>query len=163
MPGDAVFLDQGNEIRWGVTGQGGFGEVGIGGEEIFGCGVNVGEIATTTAGDEDFFANAVGMFEDRDAAAAFASFDGAEKAGGASAEDHNVKGTGQMGLTGKSLWVRFDTRGSVGQQSCVEKKKTKSRQDDCATSSIESSGKFGMAEVLEEESDLGSGDARKGE
>jgi hypothetical protein len=122
-----MFLDERKKIAGREAGQGGFGEVGIGGKEIFGRGVNVGEIATTTAGDEDFFADAVGMLDDRDAATTFASFDGAEKAGGASAEDQNVKGTGQMGLTGKSLWVRFDTRGSLGQRSCVEKKKTKSQ------------------------------------
>ena len=61
--------------------------MGIGGEEVIRGGVNVGEIAAATAGDEDFFADAVGVFKDGDAAAAVAGFDGTKEAGGASAED----------------------------------------------------------------------------
>jgi hypothetical protein len=61
--------------------------VGIGGKEVFRRGMNVCEIAAAAAGDEDFLANAVGMFDYCDAAAALACLDGAEEAGGAGAEN----------------------------------------------------------------------------
>ena len=82
-----MLLDECQEIMRSKASQGGFGEVRIGGKEIFGCGVNVGEIAAAAAGDENLFADAVGMFDHSDAAAAFAGFDGTEKACGAGAED----------------------------------------------------------------------------
>jgi len=110
VPGDAMFSDESKKIIGRETGEGGFGKVGIGGEEIFRCCVNVGEIAAAAAGDEDFFADAVGMFEDGDAAAAFAGFDGAEEAGGAGAQDQNVEGMGQGCLTGE--WWRHYVRGN---------------------------------------------------
>lgn len=96
--GDVMFLEEGEEIGRSVTGKGGFGEMGIGGKEILGRGVDVGEIAAATTRDEDFFADAVGMFEDSYAAAAFAGFEGTEETGGAGAEDQDVKRMGQKGL-----------------------------------------------------------------
>ncbi len=75
--GDAMFFDEGEEIRGSVAGQGGFGEVGIRGEEILRLAMDVGEVAAASAGDEDFLADAVGVFEDGDATAALARFDGA--------------------------------------------------------------------------------------
>src|SRR5208283_315002 len=68
--GDAVFFDEGEEVRGGVTGQSRFGKVGIGGEEILRLAMKIGEVAATSAGDEDFLADAVGVFEDSDATAA---------------------------------------------------------------------------------------------
>jgi len=84
--GDAVFFYQSDEIGGCVAGQGGFGEVGIGGKKILRLTVGVGEVAAASAGDEDFLADAVGVFEDCDAAAALGGFDGAEEAGGAGAD-----------------------------------------------------------------------------
>ncbi len=81
-----MLLDEGDEIGGRVAGQGGFGEMGIGGEEILRLGMEVGEVAAASTGDEDFFADAVGVFEDGDASAAFGGFDGAESAGGAGAD-----------------------------------------------------------------------------
>ena len=75
--GDAMLFDEGEEVRGGVAGQGGLGKVGIGGEEILRLAMDVGEIAAASAGDEDFLADAVGVLQDRDAAAALARFDGA--------------------------------------------------------------------------------------
>ena len=54
--GDAVLFDEGDDVGWGVAGEGGLGEVGVFGEEVFGAGVEVGEVAAASAGDEDFFA-----------------------------------------------------------------------------------------------------------
>jgi hypothetical protein len=97
--GDAVLFDEGDEILWRVARERGFCEMGIGGEEIFGIGVEIGEVAAASAGDEDFFAGAIGEFDNGDAAATLSSLEGAEKSGGASAEDEDVEGTGQKYLS----------------------------------------------------------------
>jgi hypothetical protein len=63
----------------------------VGAEKILGPRVDVREIATAAAGNENFFADAVGAFEDGDAAAALTGFDGAEESGGSGTEDECVK------------------------------------------------------------------------
>jgi hypothetical protein len=77
--GDAVFFDQGDEIGGSVTRQCGFGEVRVRGKEVFRLAMKVGEIAPAAAGDQDLFADAIRVFEDSDAAAAFSGFDGAQQ------------------------------------------------------------------------------------
>jgi len=62
--------------------------------------VNVREITTTPAGDKNFFANSVGVFNNRNTPSPFAGFRGAEKAGRSGAEDDCVKGSGQTCLSG---------------------------------------------------------------
>jgi len=89
--GDAMLFDEGEEVRGGVAGQGGFGKVGIRGEEILRLAMNVSEVAAASAGDEDFFADAIDVLEDGDATAALAGFDGAEEAGSAAADYQNVE------------------------------------------------------------------------
>lgn len=69
--------------------------------KIFRRGVEVSEIAPASSRNENFLADAVGMLDDRDTAAAFAGFAGAEESGGAGAKDQNVEGTRQSGLTRK--------------------------------------------------------------
>ena len=98
MIGDAVLFDERDEVRGIVAGQRGFCEVGIRGYEIFGAAMNVGEIAAATSGDQDFFADLGGAFEDGDSSAALSGFDGAEEAGGSCAEDDDVKGFSQEGI-----------------------------------------------------------------
>ena len=98
--GNAVFLDQRDEICGSVAGQRGLGKMRIGREEIFGLAVEVGEVAAAAAGDEDLLADAVGVFEHRDAAAALAGFDGAHQTGGAAAENQCVEMMGHVGLSG---------------------------------------------------------------
>jgi len=49
----------------------------IGREKAVGRAMDVGEVAASAAGDEDFFADAVGVIEKGDAASALAGFDGA--------------------------------------------------------------------------------------
>jgi len=92
-------FDEGKKIAGCEAGESGSSEIGIGGVEILGCGVNVGEIAAATAGDEDFLADAVGVFDDGDATSAFASFESTEEARGTSAENQHIEGTSQSGLT----------------------------------------------------------------
>jgi hypothetical protein len=58
--------------------------------------VEVGEVATASPGDEDFFADAVGTFEQCDAAATLRGLRGAEQASGTSAEDDSVVGIGRV-------------------------------------------------------------------
>ena len=84
---DAVFLDQGEKIVRRETGESGFGEVGIRGKEILRRAMNVGEIASASAGDEDLFPDALGVFKDGDAAATLGGLDRAKEAGRASTED----------------------------------------------------------------------------
>jgi hypothetical protein len=92
--GDTMLFDESDEVSWSEAGEGGFGEVGIGGEEIFGSGVKVGEIAAAAAGNEDFLADAVGVLEKGDTASAFSGFNGAEQTSGAGAEDEDIEGAG---------------------------------------------------------------------
>ena len=88
---DAMLFDECDEIIRSVTGERGFREMWIRGDEIFRTAMNVGEVAATTAGDEDFLADAVGVLEHSDAAAAFAGLNGAHEARGACAEDDCVE------------------------------------------------------------------------
>ena len=55
--------------------------MGIFGEEVFGAGVEVGEVAAASSGDEDFFAGFIGVVDEEDAAVAATGFDGAEESG----------------------------------------------------------------------------------
>ena len=80
------------------------------GEEVFGLGMKIREVAAASAGDQDFFADFFGALEEHDVATAFPGFDGAQKAGGAAAEDDYVE-VGQLnrspfeeGITG---WTRI--------------------------------------------------------
>jgi len=100
--GDAMFVDESEKIVGSETGEGGFCEMRIGGDEIFGSGVKVGEVAAASAGNEDFFADAVGVFEERDATAASAGLEGAEETGGTSAEDQDVEGRRHEVIVGQN-------------------------------------------------------------
>jgi hypothetical protein len=88
---NAMLFDEGDEVGGRVAGEGGFCEVRICGKEVVWLGVNIGEVAAASAGDEDFFADFLGALEEDDAAAAFAGFDCAEETGGAGTEDDYVE------------------------------------------------------------------------
>ena len=60
-------------------------------EKVFGARVDIREVAAAAAGNEYFFADAVGAFEHGDAAAALAGFGSAEESSGAGTEDDRVK------------------------------------------------------------------------
>ena len=77
------------------------------GEEVFGSCVEVGEVAAASAGDEDFFAGAVGVVDKEDAAPAASSLEGAHEAGGTCSEDDCVV-DGVVGLGGEGH--EFDCR-----------------------------------------------------
>jgi hypothetical protein len=89
--GNAVFLDEGDEVGGSVAGEGGLGEVGIFGEEVLRLGVEIRKIATATTGDEDFLADFFGALEEHYAAAALSGFDSAHESGSAAAQNDHVK------------------------------------------------------------------------
>jgi hypothetical protein len=94
--GDAVLLDDCDEIRRSEAGQSRFGEVRIRRNEIFGAAMKVGEIAAAASRNEDFFADLASAFEDCDATAALPCLDGAEQAGCSSPEDNGIEGSFQV-------------------------------------------------------------------
>src|ERR1700756_1026148 len=63
----------------------------VGGKEVFRLAMKVGEIAAAATGDEDFLADAVRMFEDSDAAAAFSGFDGAQQSRRAATKNKHIE------------------------------------------------------------------------
>ena len=96
--GDSVALDEVDEILWGIAREGAAAEGGLLGEVIFRGGVLIGEVAATTAADEDLLTDALGAFQDADPAAPLTGGDGAQEARRARAEDDHVvcgKGGGQ--------------------------------------------------------------------
>jgi len=68
----------------------------VGAEKILGTAVDVREIAAPAAGDEDFFADAIGTLEDGYAASAFAGLRGAEESRSTGAENESVKFVGWL-------------------------------------------------------------------
>ena len=65
--------------------------MGIGGEEVFRSRAGVGEVASASAGDENFTAGLGVVFEDQSAAAAFGSGDAAHETGGAGSDDDEIE------------------------------------------------------------------------
>jgi hypothetical protein len=72
VKGDAVTLQQRDEIGGRITGQRRAAERRITRQELGRCGVAVGEVAAPTAGDADLFARRFRMIENDDGAAALA-------------------------------------------------------------------------------------------
>ncbi len=67
---DAVFFNERDEVCGGVASECGLGEVRIFGEEVFRTAVNVGEVAASSTGDEDFFTGLVGVVKEQDGSSA---------------------------------------------------------------------------------------------
>jgi hypothetical protein len=66
--------------------------VWVRGEKVFGAGVEVGEVAAASAGDEDLLAGLFGVVEEEDAAIAATGLDGAQETSSAGTEDDDVDG-----------------------------------------------------------------------
>jgi hypothetical protein len=88
--GNAMPLDERDEVPRRIAGERRACEVRIGGEETVRSAVDVCEIAAAAAGDEDLFANAVGMIEDEDTAAALTCGDGGHETSCTGAEDEGI-------------------------------------------------------------------------
>jgi len=58
---------------------------------MLGLGVEIREVAAASAGDENFFADFFGAFEEHNAAATLAGFDGAHQAGGTAAQHDYIE------------------------------------------------------------------------
>jgi hypothetical protein len=84
MPRDAVAIHQINEIPLCVTGQRGFGEVGIRAYKIGVCRACVGEITAPATRNADFFTRGFGVIHDQNITARVGC---AMKASGACAKD----------------------------------------------------------------------------
>ncbi len=90
VEGDAMLADKGEEVLGGKAGEGGLGEVGVGGEEVLGFDDPVGEVAAAAAGDQNFAAGTGRVFKEQHAAAELAGEGGAEQARRAGAENDDV-------------------------------------------------------------------------
>ena len=66
-------------------------EVGIGGQIAVRCGMEIGEVASPAAGDEDLLSRPVTMVDQQHPAAALAGNGGAHQAGAAGAEHDRVE------------------------------------------------------------------------
>jgi hypothetical protein len=64
--------------------------VWIGGNEVVGAGVKVGEVATAATGDRDLFADSISMLKDDYFASAFAGFNSTEETRRSSADYYDV-------------------------------------------------------------------------
>ena len=85
-----MLLDELDEVGRGVAGEGGFGEVRIGGEEVVRADNEVCEVAAASAGDEDLAAGLVSVFDEGYAAALLGDFCGAEETGGTGPKNNGV-------------------------------------------------------------------------
>jgi hypothetical protein len=88
---DAMLFHQVDEIRWRISCQCGFRKVRVRGEEIFGLAMQVGEVAASTARNQDLFANAPGALQHRYTSATLAGLNSAHEPSRAAPQDDDVK------------------------------------------------------------------------
>ncbi len=91
VPGDAVLLDQGDEIMLGVAAERRLAEMRIGRDEALRPAVAVGEVAAPAARDQDLLADLVGVLEQQPPPPALAGADGAHQTGRTGADHRDVK------------------------------------------------------------------------
>ncbi len=100
---NAVLRDQRNEIRRRVACQRRLAEVRIGGKKILRAAMQIGEVAAPAAGDQDLLADAIGVLEHGNSAAALARLDGAHQAGSAAAQDDYIEAVFEQ-VTSFRVW-----------------------------------------------------------
>src|SRR5258707_415985 len=88
-----MLLHQRDKVFWLVASQRGFAEVRIGGKKIFRPAMQVGKIAPSATGNQNFLPDTLGAFEQQYAAAALSGLGGAHQAGRAAAENNDVEGS----------------------------------------------------------------------
>jgi hypothetical protein len=86
-----MFFHQRDKVGRFKPGEGGFREMRVRRVEILRPAMEVCEIATASAGDQDLFARAIGAFKDCDAPAAFACFDRAHQASRPGAQYYRIE------------------------------------------------------------------------
>ena len=90
MPRNTVLFDEGKKVAWGVAGKRGLGEVRVGREKILRACIDIGEVASATAGDEDLFARAVSMLEHEDTPPAATCVNSAHEPSSSSSQNEDV-------------------------------------------------------------------------
>ena len=95
VPGDAVALDEREEVRGRVAAQRRAREMRIGADEAFGDRVHIGEVAAPAPRDQDLAAGFGRMIDDEHAPSALPRDRGAHQPRAAGAEDDCVKGGGR--------------------------------------------------------------------
>jgi hypothetical protein len=88
---DVMLFDQSDEVCGCIPCERRFYEVRICGYEMFRLAIGIGEITSAAAGNEDFFARAIGMLDHSDAASALASLHRAHKPGGPGAKNYGIE------------------------------------------------------------------------
>ena len=90
--GNTMLMNKIDEVVRGVAGQGRLGEMRVVRKEVFWSGVEIGEVASSAAGDKYFPSNTIRVIEKENAPAALRGFDGAHQAGSTGSEDDDVGG-----------------------------------------------------------------------
>ena len=85
-----MLFHQRDEIRRRVAGQRRLGKVRIAGNKTLRSAMNVGEITSSSAGNEDLLSRALGAFEDGHAPPSFAGFYRAHEPGSSRAENYRI-------------------------------------------------------------------------
>lgn len=90
VKGNAMVSHQADELFGSIAGQSRFYKPWVEAKKMFGAGVAVGEVASTSTADSDLFANRLGMVEHQNRQATLACNAGAEESCRASANDNYV-------------------------------------------------------------------------
>ena len=90
VPGDAVTLDQVEEILRGVAAERGLHEMRVLREVAIGRGAEIGEVAAATARDQDLLARRIGMIDEEHALAPLAGGERTHEPRGAGSQDDRV-------------------------------------------------------------------------
>ena len=90
VPGDTVVFDLFDEVLRRIPRESRAAKTGIFRNEIFGLRITIGEVATTAAGDTNFFAQDRSVIDDCDALAALCDLRRTKQARGAGAQDDNI-------------------------------------------------------------------------
>src|SRR3984957_2047425 len=109
MPGNAIALDQRDEIAWRVAAQRRGAKPRIVGEKISGRRVQIGKIAAPAAGDANLLSRMPRLLEQQHRAPAPAGNSGAHQARGGGAEDDDVMEIRFAGLRHSTSSTSTDT------------------------------------------------------
>ena len=90
MPGNAVLIDQRNEVGGPVAAERGLGEMRVRGNIAVGRGLEVGEIAPATTGNQDLLSGFVGMVDHQHPPAPLPGHCGAHQSGTPGTKDNDV-------------------------------------------------------------------------
>ena len=85
-----MLFNKAHEIGRSIAGKRRLGEMSIGRKKVLRASVQVSEIATAAAGDEDLFADSIRAFEYQDMPAPLSGFNGTHQASSAGSENDDV-------------------------------------------------------------------------